>query len=121
MPYLPKSFKRKEVKKDTKDTYQNYYNSRKWRSLRESKLKYNPLCEIHNYDGETAMATEVHHIQKISNGRNDAERKHLAYDYDNLMSICGACHTKLHKMIKTDAQRYYILMVKVTRPRYNGE
>ena len=59
------------------------YNSPKWKTLRQTKLRDNPFCEICG-----AEATEVHHIHP-HNGDLD-----LFYDYDNLMSICHSCHAK---------------------------
>lgn len=65
------------------NVWANMYNSPKWKTLRQTKLRDCPLCEICG-----AEATEVHHI-KPHNG--DLE---LFYDYDNLMSICHDCHVK---------------------------
>ena len=59
------------------------YASPKWKTLRSEKLRANPYCEKCG-----AEATEVHHIVP-HNG--DLE---LFYDYDNLMSICHACHVR---------------------------
>lgn len=65
------------------NVWASMYNSPKWKTLRQTKLRDNPFCEICG-----AEATEVHHIHP-HNGDLD-----LFYDYDNLMSICHSCHAK---------------------------
>lgn len=70
------------------------YDSERWRRLREWKLINNPLCELCLKDGNTVPAEEN-------------ERKRLAYDYDNLMSLCKRCHQRIHNNneIKKDVAR----------------
>jgi 5-methylcytosine-specific restriction protein A len=57
-------------------------STRKWRTLRESKLRTDPICEE---PACRALATEVDHIVPLSQG---GER----YDWANLASLCAAHH-----------------------------
>lgn len=63
------------------------YNSSRWQRVRAAKFKANPVCE----ECDTALATSVHHKQPVD------ECPDLAFDPDNLMSVCEPCHTKLDR------------------------
>ena len=81
------------------------YNSREWKELRIQKLRANPLCEQCQKDGEAAgipggyirSATCVHHIVPIETARTKEEMRRLAFDWNNLMSLCKSCHARIHK------------------------
>ncbi len=64
-----------------------------WKKVRELKRKMSPLCEdpfgVHAKDGVTVAASEVHHKQTLK------DRPDLAFDLENLMSICSACHGRV--------------------------
>ena len=66
-------------------------SSQRWKATRRIKLAINPLCEDpHGTHGkETETATEAHHKQ----GLIDAPE--LAFDVDNLMSVCSRCHARI--------------------------
>ena len=68
------------------------YNSKKWKTLRNKYIEAHPKCEICGCD-----ATQVHHIIRFSTGENEHEIEQLAYDYNNLMSLCAHCHISKHK------------------------
>ena len=54
----------------------------------------NPLCEVCEAQGRVTLADQVHHRQKfVVNNRID---KGLAFDFDNLQSVCVDCHSKAH-------------------------
>jgi 5-methylcytosine-specific restriction protein A len=59
------------------------YNSRLWRNLRYNKLYQDPLCIECGKE-----ANEVDHIMKHRGDRT------LFYDWDNLQSMCKACHAR---------------------------
>lgn len=46
--------------------------------------------------GKTVPAEDVHHIISFMSTNDSVERKRLAYDYDNLMSLCKQCHQNIH-------------------------
>ena len=72
------------------------YNSTRWRALRAAKLRDNPLCEMCEKEGIVKPADDVHHIQSFMSTSNPDVRRVLAFDYDNLMSLCDECHSKVH-------------------------
>jgi 5-methylcytosine-specific restriction enzyme A len=72
--------------------------SKKWGRVRLLKLSADPLCEDPHGDharrGVTATATTVHHIKGLSS------HPELAYDWDNLMSLCVRCHNKIEAEVR---------------------
>jgi 5-methylcytosine-specific restriction protein A len=63
------------------------YN-RSWNKCRKLFLGYFPLCQDHLAKGETVPATQVHHIQKMT------DAPELSLDFLNLMALCATCHSK---------------------------
>jgi len=96
MPKINLPVKKKRTNYNKKEDNQKYYSTRRWRKLREFKLQNNPLCEMCEKKERVTPATEVHHIVKFSSGDNEEEKNRLAYDYNNLMSICDCCHREIH-------------------------
>lgn len=67
------------------------YNSKRWKNIREVALiRDECMCIPCKNKGISTIATEVHHKIELS------ERPDLAYDLDNLESICHACHMSEH-------------------------
>jgi 5-methylcytosine-specific restriction protein A len=62
-----------------------FYQSKKWRSLRNYKIQMNPLCELCEAKGLTESAKEVDHILAIKDGGE-------MLSYRNLQSLCRSCH-----------------------------
>ena len=73
------------------------YNSREWRELRILKLRANPLCEVCEQDGIVTSAHAVHHRHPIEDSTSKAEMRKWAFMWENLVSVCDACHAKIHK------------------------
>jgi len=95
MPYLKKpkkqpviSFKEEERKK--------IYCTTRWRNLRKAHLLKHPLCELCEKQGKIVPAIDVHHIISFMTTNDPLKRLKLAFDPDNLMSVCKECHQKLH-------------------------
>lgn len=76
------------------------YGKKQWKELRENKLMNSPLCEICKHKGINKLATEVHHKDSFLN-YSYPECFKVAFDYDNLLSLCNECHMKLHGIIGT--------------------
>lgn len=74
--------------------YADFYASTSWRKLRRSKLARDPLCEVCMAQGRRTPATIVHHLIEL---RVDYSR---GLEYDNLQSICQACHNAEHNRNK---------------------
>lgn len=90
---LPKQRKRDVTYNKT--IFQHVYQSAEWRSLRAVKFANNPLCEVCLKVGRVTQTDEIHHIIPFYNGVEVVEW--LAFDYDNLLSVCFKCHDKIHK------------------------
>lgn len=82
------------------EDYKRLINSgSKWKKIRDTKIKLNPLCEC---CGEK-LAEEVHHILPLEDYSNDLETmEQLAYDINNLQSLCRECHYKIHRELKRE-------------------
>tara|TARA_R100000458_G_C8168163_1_gene169665 strand:+ start:344 stop:694 length:351 start_codon:yes stop_codon:yes gene_type:complete len=100
MPTFPKSKRRywipvREKKKDLFNYNRSrsagdmlaFYQSKKWRSLRNYKMQMNPLCELCEAKGLTESAMEIDHIIAIKDGG-------AKLSYRNLQSLCRSCHAK---------------------------
>jgi 5-methylcytosine-specific restriction protein A len=100
MPTI-KLLKTKDVRVPTtkKKEYQAIYQDRRWRRLRDLKKKNNPICERCENEKRTTPVDEVHHIVPFDWGRTPDEVERLAYDYDNLLSVCTDCHDKIHDIM----------------------
>lgn len=67
------------------------YKSKRWKRKRENILKRDGYkCKECIRYGRVVEANTVHHIKP--------EEKHpeLAYDNNNLISLCAGCHNKMH-------------------------
>lgn len=93
IPYCPQhtneSYLRNKIYDKTKrnEKTKRFYKSKEWKRLRESFLiEKHYLCESCFQPANT-----VHHIVEVS---EDWSKR---LDRDNLMSVCAACHNKIHK------------------------
>lgn len=97
---MPTIYKpRKKPQNKSGDDYrlrQSIYQTARWRTLRLVKLADAPLCERCAQNGKVVPAVDVHHIKSFTSTDDPIERKRLAYDYDNLMSLCKECHRDVH-------------------------
>ena len=89
------------------------YNSREWKQLTILKKRANPLCEQCIKDGEAIgipggyvkSAECVHHIIPIETARTKDEMRRLAFDWNNLMSLCKSCHARIHKELGSNTAK----------------
>lgn len=107
-----------KIKKNTvptvrKSMYQGIYQDKRWKKLRALKLMANPLCERCEAKGKVTPAKDVHHIVPFDQGTTKEQIEELAYDYDNLMSVCDPCHDEEHANIKCETR-------SATAKRLNG-
>ena len=72
------------------------YNTKRWRAIRDWKMATDPLCEMCKQDEKVTPAEEVHHVVSFMSTDDPDKRYNLAYDYDNLKSLCKGCHQKVH-------------------------
>ncbi|MDR1556806.1 MAG: HNH endonuclease [Tannerellaceae bacterium] len=93
--YKPKKPQRKDDTLRRKER-REIYSSTRWQKLREWKMINNPLCEKCLEKDRVSPTEDIHHIISFMSTEDPLQRKQLAYDYDNLMSLCKECHQKIH-------------------------
>jgi len=96
VPRINLGKKNKPPQSLNKDFYQHIYADRRWKSIRDWKRRDNPLCEKCEKEGRVRQMDHVHHIISFITGRNKDEIEELAYDKNNVMSVCEECHAELH-------------------------
>jgi 5-methylcytosine-specific restriction enzyme A len=99
MPYINRPKKQRDYYygSDSKRTErQKIYNNPRWKRLRAWKLVLNPLCEICLERGVNTPAVEVHHKVSFMTTDDPIDRYNLAFDIDNMQSVCRHCHDVLH-------------------------
>ena len=79
--------------------YRRLIGSKRWRRLRAWKLRAQPLCEDCLQRGRATAATEVHHVRPLEQARSREEMRRLAFDVQNLRSLCPACHEAEHRRL----------------------
>lgn len=77
-------------------TANKIYNSERWRRLRAMKFAISPLCEMCEKDGRVVPAEDIHHIVSFMDVTDPEQRYLLAYDLNNLMSLCKRHHQAVH-------------------------
>ena len=92
--------KRARVPTTQKVQAQAIYQDKRWKIIRAEKLRISPLCEMCQAEERTTLAQEVHHIIPFSYGRNPAQVDGLAFDMDNLQSLCEPCHEQAHMKLR---------------------
>ena len=75
---------------------QEVYNTSLWRRMRLAYLRDNPLCEICLMEGRTILGEHVHHVRSFMDADTIEERDQLAFDSNNLLTVCHECHNRLH-------------------------
>ena len=55
-----------------------------------------PLCERCEKAGKVVPAEDCHHIISFMTGKTLLDKKALAFDPNNLESLCKECHQKEH-------------------------
>ena len=67
---------------------QKFYQTKEWKSLREFKIRVNPICEMCLEFDIIEPAAEIDHIVPI---KRDPTR---CLDINNLQSLCKPCHSR---------------------------
>lgn len=95
---MPQIYKRPKKKRNNinVEKRQEVYNTSLWRKMRLAKLKDQPLCEVCLIEGKIRLAEHVHHIRSFMQAEDQIERDRLAYDSENLASVCQECHNRIH-------------------------
>lgn len=78
------------------DKHKRY--GRNWKRIRDKYIGMHPLCEECLKQGHAVEATQVHHKVPLSEGGTNA--------FDNLESVCAACHNRIHNRMKKHEYKY---------------
>lgn len=71
--------------------HHSFYKSKEWQELRLIKLSMTPVCEVCWSNGRLSQhRLIVHHIVEI------AADWSLRLSLDNLQTVCGSCHNRIH-------------------------
>jgi 5-methylcytosine-specific restriction protein A len=92
--------KRDNVRTTRKGKYQEIYQDKRWKKLFTWKKKAFPLCERCESKGKVVPMDEVHHKIPFALGKTPEEIEELAFNWDNMESLCSSCHEKRHKELK---------------------
>lgn len=76
---------------------QKIYNSQKWKKLRNSYIAEFPLCQSCLEKGKIVPGEEVHHVIPFLTGQTQQEIENLAFDWNNLKTLCQSCHKAAHR------------------------
>ena len=98
---MPNKNVRKSANITRSDNYKKLINCHKWVKLRSEKLRNDPLCEHCLSKNIVNPGTEIHHIVPIDTGANYETMKQLAYNYNNLVTLCHKCHVQAHIDLKS--------------------
>lgn len=98
MPYLnkPKKKRQRDSRGDRRQARVRIYCTEKWKRIRIGCLLEHPLCELCEARGITTLAEDVHHRSSFQL-YDGAMKLYKAYDSNNLMSLCKACHAWIHR------------------------
>lgn len=55
-----------------------------------------PLCEVCLAKGIVTVGEDIHHIISFLTTDDSKKRIQLAFDYNNLQTVCKVCHQQLH-------------------------
>lgn len=99
MPTIYKPKKQQKNRSLIDEQRKKVYMSERWRRLRAYKFSCNPLCEMCEKEGKVTPAEDIHHIVSFMSTDDVYRRKELAYDFNNLMSLCKKCHQKIHNKL----------------------
>ncbi len=78
----------KQYEKYGRDQNAKKRYGRAWSRIRARYASAHPLCEECLKNGVFTPVEQVHHIKPLSEGGT--------HDESNLMSLCAACHARIH-------------------------
>ena len=75
-----------------------FYQSARWRKVKEMKLARDPICETCLQAGKTVEADMVHHMIPIKKGMKKV-------DLDFLVSLCHPCHQAVESEMRKEVNK----------------
>lgn len=100
MPTINLPSPKKREPTTNKDKYQKIYHDPRWKRIRAEKFKKNPLCELCIIQGVIRQTEEIHHIIPFQSESEIEEIEKLAFDIENLQSLCIPHHKNVDKLIR---------------------
>jgi 5-methylcytosine-specific restriction endonuclease McrA len=100
MPHINLGRRKPRDRTINKGLYQDIYQDKRWKTIRQAKFEENPLCELCEAAGRVTQTEEVHHKRPFQTGTTPEEIEILAFDWDNLQSLCTPCHKEEDKKIR---------------------
>lgn len=100
MPTICLGKKKPRQRTLNKQLYQDIYQDPRWKRLRAAKFGVNPLCEKCEEKGKVTLTQEVHHKIPFQTGKTQEEIEALAFDWDNLQSLCVPCHKEADRKLR---------------------
>ena len=94
------------------------YQSREWRELRMAKYRANPLCEMCEAEGKVVSAHAIHHRKPIETANTKEEMRRLAFDWNNLVSLCRYHHAKVHKEMGSNTAKVVAARAEARQARW---
>ena len=87
---------------------QHVYSTARWRHVRKAYFMEHPLCLKCLAEGRTTATQEIHHVIPLKSCNGDLNYLlQLAFDYDNLMSVCCQCHEDIHAAMRAKHKRKF--------------
>ncbi|MCM1369840.1 MAG: HNH endonuclease [Candidatus Amulumruptor caecigallinarius] len=84
--------------------YHRMLNTPEWRRLRRGQLDKHPFCEDCLAEGIYTPAEEVHHVIPVESVADAESMRRVAFDRNNLVSLCVACHHKRHEALRSHSR-----------------
>lgn len=97
--------------KHTYNRSSEFYQSGRWKRLREYIMSRHPICFNCKKHGIVTPATEIHHCIPFLTGENKEAQWDLFLDYSNLVPLCSYCHDKIHSLMR---KRHQIIDIRYT-------
>lgn len=97
------------VSQCVKNDIHDFYNSPKWKKLREQVLKGDKYeCQICKKKGKYTRATTVHHVNYVKRYPELALEQYYLWQGKqrrNLISLCHDCHEEVHGYRKPENKK----------------
>lgn len=94
MPTIYKPKKKRENEGNRKER-QKIYNTPLWKGMRKTQVQQQPLCQVCEIEGKVKLAEDVHHLISFV-GKSEEEKQQLAFNPDNIISVCRKHHNEIH-------------------------
>lgn len=88
--------KKKQKNEGTRKERQKIYNTPLWKGMRLKQVQEKPICQVCELMGKVTLAEDCHHLRSFLKGKDIIERQQLAFDTDNIISVCKKHHSDIH-------------------------